>query len=149
MIRLKGDAVADRVARDAAQHLGSGVARQAPPQEAESIESFRRGEPWMRAGETLELSRRESKVLGRSLAAKVGQSIQDKEHLRRLESILEEEYFALFTRIHDGELSLADALERGGAQVEPRVQRRLLEFLPPDQTKAVMEALHRKFFGGN
>jgi hypothetical protein len=149
LILLREGAEPDSVAHHAAEHLGSGAARQAPPSEAETIESFRRGEPWMRAGETLELSQHESKVLGKSLAARAGGSIRDEAHRRRLESILEEEFLAVFTRIHAGELTLGEALKRGESEIGPRIQKRLLEFLTPEQTQSVMDSLRRAVFGGD
>lgn len=59
----------------------------------------------------------------------------------RLESILEEELFALLTR--------ANALERREADIGPRLQKRLPEFLTPDQTQAASDLVRDAIFGGD
>jgi hypothetical protein len=147
LIHLENSADADTVAAQAGVHLGLGSTRLPRSREADCVESFRRGDPWLRAGQTLELSRRESKVLGKSLAVKAGGSILHQDDLGRLESILEEELFALFSRIHAGEFTLQEALQKGAAESGPRLRNRLHEFLSEDQAESVLNALRREIFG--
>lgn len=149
LIRLKSGADSDRVSAQAAKHLGSGAVRLSAARETEQIDGFRRGEPWLRAGETLELSRHESKVLGKSLAARAGRSILDDAALRRLETVLEEEFFAIFSRIHAGEVTLDQAFERAGTESGPRIEKRLLEYMTRDQAAEVLAALRDSIFGGH
>ncbi|HEU4339144.1 MAG TPA: hypothetical protein VFS19_03675 [Planctomycetota bacterium] len=146
LIRVKDSADPDVVAAHATRHLGRNATRLSERRAAECVDGFRRGEPWLRAGETLQLSKHESKVLGKSLAAKAGGSLDEKSRAR-LQEILEGELFALFSRIHAGEFTLEEGLERAARESGPRLHQRLLEFLSPDQATAVMESLRSQLFG--
>ena len=146
LFRVSDSADPDAVAAHANKHLGGKASRLPEPRAAECVESYRRGDPWLRAGETLQLSNHESKVLGKSLAAKAGASLDERSRTR-LQTILEDELFALFSRVHAGEFDLKEALERGARESAPRVHQKLLEFLSPDQATAVMESLRAQIFG--
>ena len=146
LFHVKDSADPDAVAAHANKHLGGKASRLDERRAAECVAGYQRGEPWLRAGETLQLSKHESKVLGKSMAAKAGATL-DEPSRSRLQAILEDELFALFSRVHAGEFALDEALKQVAPEAAPRVHQRLLEFLTADQATAVMESLRSQLFG--
>lgn len=141
LIRLRTGASPDGVAASAVAHLGSRAQRADP---AAAIKSFRDGDPWMRAGETLKLSKHESIVLGRHYAAQASRDILDAEGQGRLALILADEIYAVFERVHAGEIHLNNAMRlESGASLD-RIHARLREFASDDQARAIVEALRSR-----
>ncbi len=140
LIRLQPGASPDGVAASAIAYLGSRAGRAAPPAEAASVASFRAGDPWMRAGETLKLSKHEASVLGKHYTALV-RDLLDAEGQSRLASLLADEIYAVFERVHAGEIRLNDAMRLESGAALDRIHARLREFAPEEQARAVVEAL--------
>jgi hypothetical protein len=142
LIRLApGAGVKDVVGR-AAEILGEGAVRLGPAAEADRIASFRRGDSWMRAGETIRQSRHEAGVLGARFAkgsaerAKLGDA-----QMKRLETLLTEEIMAQFERMHATGRSPGDVTPEELQALEARLRARCLEFTTAAQVDAIIDEI--------
>ncbi|HET6204859.1 MAG TPA: hypothetical protein VFI25_18880 [Planctomycetota bacterium] len=140
LLDLEPGADASRAIAEAKEVLGGRARRLAAAAEAEGVESFRRREPWMRAGESARLSRREAEVLSGRLAARIAKEVAlDEPEADRFGALLREELSAAFDRAHEagGEVGrlggeMPKALER--------VEGRLAAF-PPEKAEKLRKAL--------
>src|SRR5262249_39085680 len=100
LLALEPDAVAEDVVESAAEILPDG--RRGPPQvRAELVEGFRRGDTWLRATDTRELSREEAHILAKRHGEQAAEALGLEEAKRkRLVQILDEETVAAFERVH-------------------------------------------------
>lgn len=106
------------------------------------LDSYRKGETWMRAGETLQLSRFEAGVLakryGNEAAAEIG---LDEEGTRKLVALFEQELNRAFDRTHAGQ-----GIESVPEEFEAAAKRILDSsggFLAPEQQTSLAEYLKR------
>lgn len=140
---LKIDSGADSasVVRAAVSILGREAHRLEADLERAQVERYRRGEPWLRVGETRRLSTEEAGVLAKRFAAGASRKAAlDGEQAKRLEGILREEIDAAFGRVHAAEAPL-ERLEEEYPVVLERVTARLAAFLTADQVGRVRSAL--------
>ncbi len=69
--------------------------------EADLIDGYRRGDRWMRAGETAQLSREEAHILAARHASDAAKSLGlDEGKAQKLSAVMDEETVAAFDRIH-------------------------------------------------
>ncbi|HEU4396084.1 MAG TPA: hypothetical protein VFS92_11000 [Planctomycetota bacterium] len=134
------------VERRVARVLGAAPARLEGAARAEKVASFRRGEAWMRSGETLRLSDEEARVLavrtGDAIAGEMGLDGVKADALREL---LREEIFRAFQRIHAAAGGLEERLERDAPVVLERIGAGCRRFLADDESEQVLAALRRRF----
>jgi len=142
LLALEDGADEARVAGEASSLLGDGAARLDRGREAEQVDAYRRGEPWMRAGETLRLSRAEARIIAEREGARAAREAGlDADASRRMVAVLEDELAAAFERVErrDG------PVERGLGTELPLARERALarcrEFLTPEQVARLEAAL--------
>jgi hypothetical protein len=104
LLTLEGDATKSRIGELAASTLGEGARLLDNDEVRDVLDSYRKGETWMRAGETLRLSRFEAGVLakryGNEAAAEMALGEEEK---RKLVSLFEQELDRAFESAHAGE----------------------------------------------
>ena len=101
LLELESSARADAIVPEARTVLGGDVRRLDPEEELAAIAGYRRGEPWMRSGETVELSRTEARLLAQRHGGDAAQAIGlDDQQTARLIAVIEGEIAAEFERIH-------------------------------------------------
>ena len=102
LLKISPEVRADTVASRADEALGGGSRRLDPEAEVQATNSFLRGtETWMRAGETLKLSRKEARVLAERYGNEAADSAGlDEQQTQKLIGIMESEVAAAFERIH-------------------------------------------------
>jgi hypothetical protein len=103
------------------------------------LASYRAGEPWMRAGETLRLSRHEAAVLGEQHGGRAAAEAHlDETATRRLVAAFTREFEQAFERIHAGEdVSLAGELNAASKRILVSSE----SFLSPQQRAVLAEYL--------
>ncbi len=145
LLGLAPGADREAVAATALALLGSRAGRLDPAAAAEQVAAFRRGERWMRAGETIEMSREEARVLSRRFAERAAsEEGLATEETTRVMAALDEAISAATRRVHEsGEAPRADP-SRIQELLAP-VEARLREFLPEDRAARVAAALRRGF----
>ena len=145
LLRLKADADDGRVTTEAASTLGDGATRLDRAAESQKLETYRSGEPWLRAGETLRLSREEARVLARRFAGKAaGDAELTDEESRRVAKILEEEFAAAFDRIHASGEKPDRRFRAEWSTVLERATVRTNAFLSKDRVARVAESLRQQ-----
>ena len=104
LLTLEGGSSKSQVAEEARGTLGEG-ARLLDEEETRSVlDSYRKGEAWMRAGETLRLSRFEAGVLAKRHGDEAAQEIGlGDEGTRTLVELFESELNRAFERAHAGQ----------------------------------------------
>jgi hypothetical protein len=142
LIGLAEGAEEPRVSTKAAETLGGGARMLGERETRDALASYHEGEAWMRAGETLRLSRYEARVLARRYASEAALDIGlDGLAEDRLEELFESELYRAFERTHAGSDVEALPLEIGGAI------RRILDasaaFLEPEERAALATYLER------
>jgi len=104
LLTLEGEASHDVVGERASVTLGDGARLLDDEEVHDVLNSYRKGETWMRAGETLQLSRFEAGVLakryGDEAAAEIG---LDEERTKKLVVLFEQELTRAFEHTHAGE----------------------------------------------
>jgi len=142
LIRLAPGASAEGVLARATPILGEGAARLGRAGEADRIASFRRGDPWMRAAETVRLSQHEAKVLGASLSKGAAEKAGlNDDQAGRVRSILTEEITALFERMHADGTRPDEVKKEDLAALERRLRTRFGEFATGAQVDATIDHL--------
>jgi len=142
LLTLEGSASMDQVGAEAASTLGEGARLLDGDEVRGVLDSYRKGETWMRAGETLKLSRFEAGVLakryGNEAAAKIGLG---EEATRKLVALFEQELNRAFDRTHAGQ-----GIEAVPAEFEAAAKR-ILEssagFLSSEQQATLADYLKR------
>jgi hypothetical protein len=101
LLALEPHARADAIVPEARTVLGGDVRRLEPGAELAAVASYRRGDAWMRSGETVELSRTEARVLAQRHGQEAARAIGlDAQQTGRLIAVIEGEVAAAFERIH-------------------------------------------------
>jgi hypothetical protein len=101
LLELEPRARAEAIVPEARKALGGDVRRLEPEEELAAIASYRRGEPWMRSGETVELSRTEARLLAQRHGTDAARAIGlDAQQTARWIAVIEGEIAAEFERIH-------------------------------------------------
>jgi len=142
LLHLKETADEGRAIREAAGALGEGTHRVGPDVETASIAAYRRGEPWLRANETLRLSREEARVIAEhegSLAAK--EAGLSSEKTRKLIALVQQEVNAAFERVEKSEGSVGGKLRKELKAAELRSLERSREFLSKEEIERVASSL--------
>lgn len=142
LLALKADATKSRVAEAAAGTLGEDARLFDETETSEVLDSYRKGEAWMRAGETLRLSRFEAGVLAKRYGTEAAQEIGlDDQKTNKVIGLFEQELSRAFERVHAGQ-----GIEAVPAEFEAAAKR-ILElsagFLGSEQQKALAEYLRR------
>lgn len=139
LIRLAPGAKADDVVGRAVPILGTGARRLDAAAESERLGSFRRGESWMRSGDTILLSRREASVLGaryaRSCSHRAG---LNEDQRKQLEAVLTEEITKLFEWLHATGRGPDDVNKVDLRPAEIRIRARCRTFASAAQTDAII-----------
>ncbi len=140
LLSLERATHADAVAARANEILGGDARRLDDARSTEALSAYRRGEKWMRSGETLELSRVEAGVLARSAAAEAMSAANlDEAQRAQLERILEREIAAAFERIHAEGQGLPPRLDDVFGDVRTRTLEQSRDFLTAEQVRAIEE----------
>jgi hypothetical protein len=144
LLQLEPSAREERVAEAAEDTLGEGAYTLDESGTRAALEAMRKGEAWMRAGETLRLSRHEAGVLAQRHGEEAALEIDlDQVATRKLVELFERELNVAFERTHAGR-------DGGGARIEAEVAsaaQRVIEasraFLDARQRAALEEYLGR------
>jgi hypothetical protein len=142
LLALESGAGKDHVEEQAVGTLGEGARPLDEDEVREVLDSYRKGETWMRAGETLQLSRFEAGVLakryGSEAAAEIG---LDEGGTGKLIALFEQEFIRAFERTHAGQ-----GIEAVPAEFEA-ASKRILEAsaspMTPEQRAALADYLKR------
>lgn len=142
LLALAGGTGKDQVEEQAVRTLGEGARRLDDDEAREVLDSYRKGETWMRAGETLQLSRFEAGVLAKRYANEAAAEIGlDKGGAEKLVALFEQEFIRAFERTHAGQ-----GIEAVPAEFEA-ASKRILEAsassMTPAQHAALAEYLKR------
>lgn len=101
LLELEPRGRADEIVPRARIVLGGDVRRLEPTDELAAVASYRRGEQWMRSGETVALSHAEARVLAQRHGNEAARAIGlDAQQTARLIAVIEGEVAAAFDRIH-------------------------------------------------
>ena len=142
LLSLEGVANKGHVEAEASSALGEGARLLDGDEVREVLDSYRKGEKWMRAGETLTLSRFEAGVLakryGNEVAADLG---LDEEATRKLVTLFEQELNRAFDRTHAGQG--IEAVPAEFAAAAKRILESSAGFLDPQQQSALADYLKR------
>jgi hypothetical protein len=142
LLRLDPEADETRVAAAATSVLGDAATRADAETSARELDAFRRGEPWMRAGETLRLSREEARIIAARRAAEAARAGGlDESQTRRLAELVEAEVAAVFERIHAAGGGPGKRFAPEWAAALDRVMAGARGFLTEEQAARVREGL--------
>ncbi len=142
LLALEKGASEEHVGGQATITLGEGVRLLDGDQVREVLNSYRKGETWMRAGETLQLSRFEAGVLaqryGGEAAAEIGLDVMG---TRKLVALFEQEFIRAFERTHAGQ-GIDDVPQEFGS-ASKRILDASASSMTPDQHAALAQYLER------
>jgi hypothetical protein len=142
LIRVAPGARPDEVVARAIPILGAGARRLDAAAESERLASFRRGDSWMRSGETIRLSRREASVLGARFAqaasVRAGLNEAQRSHL---EGVLTEEISKHFEEMHAAGKGPDEVNRDDLRPTEHRIRKRCLAFASAAQMDVIIEVL--------
>lgn len=154
LLRLDPDAQVATVVAQADEALG-GDSRRLDSREASEAasaylrgETHLRGERWMRAGETLDLSREEAHVLAERYSEEAAHDAGlDPRQMEQLVSVLESEIAAAFERIHAEGKGLPPQLNAVFRLVMERTLERSRAFLRPAQLRSIEDSFAERTGG--
>ena len=142
LLTLEVGAPPGRVAEEAGETLGGGARLLDEEETRDVVASYREGEAWMRAGETLQLSKFEAGVLAKRYGGEAAQELGlGEDETRRLIELFEGEFNRAFERTHAGQ-----GIEDVPAEFEAAAKRILDSsggFLDSEQRAALAEYLNR------
>lgn len=142
LLTLNADAKKGQVAEAAAGSLGEGARLLDEEETREVLDSYRKGEAWMRAGETLRLSRFEVGVLAKRYGNEAAQEIGlDENRTSKLVELFERELSRAFERAHAGQ-----GIEAVPGEFEAAAKQILessREFLDPKQQESLGQYVKR------
>ena len=142
LLSLDTDAPPLRVAEAAAEILGEGARILDESETRAAVDAYRKGETWMRAGETLRLSEFEAGVLARRYGGEAAQELGlEADDRQRLIELFEGEFKRAFERTHSGR-----GIEGVPDEIEAAAERILdasAGFLSPEQRAALADYLRR------
>jgi hypothetical protein len=140
LLALEHDAEVDAVVAAADEVIGGDAHRLDRRAEREAVAGYRRGERWMRSGETFALSREEARVLAdrhaREAAAHAGLDLRKTDELVRT---LEEELAAAFAEIHARGQGLPSDFDAIFARAAERTIERSRSFLDAGERRRLEE----------
>lgn len=138
LLKLQSGASTEAIVANADEILGGDVRRLDAHEEAEAIASYRRGDQWMRSGETRRLSREEARVIanrdGREAGREAGLTDDQTE---RFVAIMETEIAAAFGRIHDEGKGLPRRFDATFRDVVSKTLEKSATFLSEAQRHAI------------
>jgi hypothetical protein len=109
-----------------------------PTVESQLVASFRRGDTWLRAGDTMQLSREEAHILAHRAGVEAAQEMGlDAQHTEKLLGVVESELTAAFERIQAAGKGLDDAARSELRGIGERVVERSRAFLAPEQIETL------------
>lgn len=139
LLTLDSDADEAGVARKALEALGADAVVLDREAESDALASRRRGELWVGADETIQLSREEARVLasrfGEEAARELGLT---PEKTRKLAEVIEREVAAAFARVH-GRGDALEALSGEQEAISERVVEACRAFLTDAELKALSD----------
>jgi hypothetical protein len=142
LVGLEDGSDTNQVEAQALQTLGEGARSLDDREVSEVLDSYRKGETWMRAGETLQLSRFEAGVLakryGGEAAAEVG---LDDKGTTKLVALFEQEFIRAFERTHAG--TGIGAVPQEFESASKRILDASASSMTPDQHAALAQYLKR------
>lgn len=145
LLKLTPGGAPDGVALRAASSL-QGAKRLDAAREAEQIAAYQRGEPWMRSGETLQLSEHEARVLANRFGTKAAEAAGlDADQTKRLLEILQEELTSAFTRLQGNDAQLQKKFRQECPALLSRTAERGRAFATDEQIRIITESLESAF----
>ena len=145
LLELEPEADASRAVRKATAVLGQPVRRLPARDEASQVEAFRKGEPWMRAGESSRMSRRESEVLSGRITEQVARDAGlDEAETGRLGALLREELAGAFERAHEAGGDVERLHDQLAVALEG-LPSKLSSFLSPPKAERVLKVLQDRY----
>jgi hypothetical protein len=149
LVKLAPGALEERVVTDARAILGEDSLRLSGDEAATVLATHRRDEPWVRAGETMRLSRDEAKVLASRHGGWVARLADlDADRTERLVSLIEEEIAGAFERVLVSGDDPESALGGEVRSALERVATRSRAFLDDEQARSVLDCLDQFLSGG-
>lgn len=147
LLKLRPGTDPAAVVPQAGEILAGGVRPLEGPAAEVQLASFRRGEPWMRSGETLRMSIEESKVLSLRLAQRAARDAGlEEDRTRRLEGLLKAELDAAIGGLHaSGKPPDRTRFRRDWERLVDGLVERSRAFLDEAEASRVKEALLRGF----
>ena len=147
LLRVEPDASASLVAKEAEVALGDGASILDIDETSAALGDLRRGEAWMRAGETLRLSQHEAQVLGKRCAEEAASEMRlDEAATRRLVDVFTSELNAAFERTHAAKSGDRSQIETECGEAAKRILASSESFLTAERRTVLAEYLQR--FGG-
>lgn len=123
--------------------LGKGSRRVSQSEEQEQLQTFHRGEPWLKSGETLRMSEEERRVLAERFASRAAKDTDlDDRQKARLHSAISKELQQRFEEAHRGTRSLNRFKEEWPALIE-RVIKQACSDMPVSQQEQIRVSLIR------
>lgn len=142
LLGLEAGAGMDQVEAQALETLGEGARSLDDGKVREVLDSYRKGETWMRAGETLQLSRFEAGVLakryGNEAAVETG---LDEAGAGKLVALFEQEFIRAFERTHAGQG--IEAVPQEFESASKRILEASASSMTPGQHAALAKYLKR------
>ena len=144
LLRVDPDASALLVAKEAEAALGDGASILDADETSAALGELRRGEAWMRAGETLRLSRHEAQVLGKRCAEEASSEMGlDEAATRRLVDVFTNELNAAFERTHAAKRGDRSQIEAECGEAAKRILASSKAFLTAEQRTVLEQYLER------
>jgi hypothetical protein len=135
LLTLESDADEARVGDEACAQLHD-AHRVATAKEVELVRSYQRGDPWLRAADTIELSREEARIMAHRRGVAAAQEIGlDGERAEKLTALIERELVAAFEEIHARGKGLDDASRLELRNVGAKVVEKSRDFLTAEEAR--------------
>ena len=132
----------DQVEAQALETLGEGARSLDDGEVRDVLNSYRKGETWMRAGETLQLSRFEAGVLAKRFGGEAAAEIGlDDEGTTKLVALFEQEFIRAFERTHAGQG--IESVPQEFESASKRILDASASSMTPDQHAALAQYLKR------
>lgn len=148
LLKLAPGGTPDEVASKASSVL-KGAKRLDAAREGEQIAAYKRGEPWMRSGETLKLSEHEAKVLGERFGNRAAEVAGlNLEQTQRLLEVFQKELTSAFVRLKGTDAHLPMKFRQECPALIARVAERCRTFVTDEQAKKIAESLESTFGRG-
>ena len=142
LLTLEGGAGKRRVAEEAIDTLGEGARTLEEDEVRVVLDSYRKGEAWMRAGETLQLSRFEAGVLAKRYGSEAAAELGLEEGgTKKLVAVFEQEFLRAFESTHAGRG--IEAVPKEFEAAAKRILESSASFLTPEQRAALAAYLKR------
>ena len=147
LLRLEPGAKESAVAEEADHALGEGATTLDEEETRAALEKYRSGEAWMRAGETVRLSRYEAGVLAQRYGDEAAQEIGlGVEATRKLVELFERELNLAFERTHAQKSGDSVQISAEVEEAGERILESSKGFLDAEQ-RAILEGYMKRFAG--